>query len=715
MPVPSDILVVDDTMTTLMMLLALLSTQGYQVSSAQSGTEALERVARHPPDLILLDFSLPDIDGIAVCNELKLNPRTRDIPVLFLSSISDTETKVDGFAAGAVDFISKPFERSELLARVNTHLDLARLKKRLSKLVEEKTESLRLSEQRFRALMEQAPEAIMVYDLDSGRFVDANRQAEQLTGRPLPGLIGLTPIELYDSEQPDGLPTAESVRMHTARAMKGEVQLFERIILRPDGSTVPCEVRLAMLPSEAGHLLRVSYIDISSRVAAQENINRLAYFDTLTGLYNQSGLLEQLDALYGINREVKQPAFALLLIDLGDFKFINDVYGNRVGDLLLRSVAERLQRLAGPRGHAARLGGIEFVLLLGAVSGREQAEEAAGRVLDAVAEPFAIDEMMLNIAPSIGVSLGPEHGENGQELLRNADMALYQAKQRGIRRIQVYEAALSQQMRERIELEKELRQAIDGGQLVLHYQPQIELSSRRVVGVEALVRWQHPRKGMISPMQFIPLAEQSGLILPLGRWVLREACGQLRRWRDQGCGGDLRMAVNLSVAQFTDHELPDFVAGVLKESGIPPHGLELEITESFTMLSPQQSIRMMEQFRAMGIHSSIDDFGTGHSSLAYLTRFPVDTLKIDQSFIRNIHNDQKDTALCDTIAYLAHRMGLQVVAEGVETAEQLTFLTSIHVDIVQGYLLCKPLPAAEVEAFLTQRPDALPQAGVEYF
>ncbi|MGC0151127.1 putative bifunctional diguanylate cyclase/phosphodiesterase [Chromobacterium vaccinii] len=714
MPVHSDILVVDDTMTTMMMLLALLSTQGYQVSSAQSGSETLERAAKHPPDLILLDFSLPDMDGIAVCRELKLNPRTRDIPVLFLSVIADTETKVQGFAAGAVDFIAKPFERSELLARVNTHLDLARLKKRLSKLVEEKTESLRFSEQRFRALMEQAPEAIMVYDLDSGRFVDANRQAEQLTGRPLSALTGMTPIELYDKEQPDGLPTAESVRMHVSRAMKGEIQLFERIILRPDGGTVPCEVRLAMLPSEAGHLLRVSYIDISSRIAAQEKINRLAYFDTLTGLYNQSGLLEQLDSLYGINREVEQPAFALLLIDLGDFKFINDVYGNRIGDLLLCSVAERLQRLAGPRGHVARLG-IEFALLLSAVGGRDEADEVAGKVLDAVAEPFAVDEMMLNIAASIGVSLGPEHGENGQELLRNADMAVYQAKQRGARRIQVYEAALGQQMRERIELEKELRQAIDGGQLVLHYQPQIELASGRAVGVEALVRWRHPDKGMISPMQFIPLAEQSGLILPLGRWVLREACAQLRRWRDKGCGGELRMAVNLSVAQFTDHELPDFVAGVLKDAGVPPHCLELEITESFTMLSPQQSIRMMEQFRAMGIHSSIDDFGTGHSSLAYLTRFPVDTLKIDQSFIRNISSDEKDTALCDTIAYLAHRMGLQVVAEGVETAEQLTFLTSIHVDVVQGYLLCKPLPAAEVEAFLLHRPDTLPQAGVEYF
>ncbi|MEN3031493.1 EAL domain-containing response regulator [Chromobacterium amazonense] len=714
MQLTGNILVVDDTMTTLMMLLALLSTQGFQVSSAQSGAEALDLAQKQPPDLILLDFSLPDMDGVAVCRELKLNARTRDIPVLFLSSISDADIRVEGFAAGAVDFIAKPFERSELLARVNTHLDLSRLKQRLSKLVEEKTESLRLSEQRFRALIEQAPEAIMVFDKDTGRFVDANRQAELLTGRPLQTLIGLTPGDLYSAEQPDGLPAMETVRMHAARAMQGEVQVFERVIQRPNGETVPCEVRLSKLPSETGHLLRVSYIDISSRMAAQEKINRLAYFDNLTGLYNHSGLLEQLNALCALSDE-ERPPFALLLIDLGDFKYINDVYGNRIGDLLLSCVADRLRQLAGSTGHAGRLGGIEFVLLQTGIATAKAAQALASQVLDTITAPFAVDEMMLSIAANIGVSLGAPHGCNGQELLRDADMALYQAKQRGTRHIELYQAEMGQQMRERIELEKELRHAIEKGQLALHYQPQIELASGQVVGVEALVRWQHPKKGMISPGQFIPIAEQSGLILPLGRWVLREACQQLRRWHDKGCGLDIKMAVNLSVAQFTDQELPEFVAEVLKETGIAPASLELEITESCTMLSPQQSIRMMQQFRAMGVHSSIDDFGTGHSSLSYLTRFPVDTLKIDQSFIRNIASDEKDTALCDTIAYLAHRMDLRVVAEGVETKEQLTFLTSIQVDVVQGYLLCKPVPAADAEAFIVQRASLNPQAGVEYF
>ncbi|OVE47130.1 putative bifunctional diguanylate cyclase/phosphodiesterase [Chromobacterium violaceum] len=712
MPVPGDILVVDDTMTALMMLVALLSTQGYQVSSAQSGAEALDLALKHPPDLILLDFSMPGMDGLAVCRELKLNPRTRDIPILFLSSVSDSQTKVDGFAAGAVDFIIKPFERSELLARVNTHLDLARLKKRLSKLVEEKTESLRLSEQRFRALIEQAPEAIMVYNMDTGRFVDANRQAEKLTGRSLQTLVGISPAALYAPEQPDGLPVAESVSMHSEQAQKGDIPPFERIVQRPDGSAIPCEVRLSKLPSETGNLLRVSYIDISSRVAAQEKINRLAYFDTLTGLHNQSGLLEQLSALYSLSWQ--QPGFAVLLIELGDFKFINDVYGNRIGDLLLCHVAQRLQQAIGPHGHAARLGGVEFAALLTGVAGAAEAEAIACRMLDAASEPFPVDEMMLSVTASIGISLGPEHGADGRELMARADMALYRAKEKSARRVQVYEEELGQQMRERVELEKSLRHAIDHGELVLHYQPQIELSTRRVVGVEALVRWQHPQKGMIPPMRFIPIAEQSGLILPLGRWVLREACRQLKVWQDKG-RDELRMAVNLSVAQFTDHELPDFVADVLKETGVSPRHLELEITESCTMLSPQQSIGMMERFRAMGIHSSIDDFGTGHSALAYLTRFPVDTLKIDQSFIRNISNDEKGTALCDTIAYLAHRMGLQVVAEGVETQQQLTFLSSIHVDVVQGYLLCKPLPAAEAEAFILQQTGASPQPGVEYF
>ncbi|UTH74665.1 bifunctional diguanylate cyclase/phosphodiesterase [Chromobacterium sp. IIBBL 290-4] len=714
MPMPGDILVVDDTLTTLMMLLALLSTEGYQVSSAQSGAEALSLVSQKSPDLILLDFSLPDMDGLAVCRELKMNPRTRDIPILFLSSIADTDTKVEGFAAGAVDFIGKPFERSELLARVNTHLDLARLKKRLSKLVEEKTESLRVSEQRFRALIEQAPEAIMVFDRDRGVFVDANQQAELLTGRTIAELTGLSPISLYDEQQPDGLPTTESVRMHADRAMQGEVQLFERVIIRPDGRRVPCEVRLSRLPSETSHLLRVSYIDISSRVAAQERINRLAYFDSLTGLVNQSGLMEKLDTLSQVCQKVGNHAFAVLLLELEDFKFINDVYGNRVGDLLLRELAARLQRLVNGNGMVARHGGVEFVLLLNDVADTAHAEAMAERMLEVVAAPYNIDEMTLHISASVGVSLCPQHGKSGSELLRNADMALYHAKQQVVHRYYAFETGLVERMRERIELEKALRQAIDHSQLVLYYQPQVELNTGRVVGVEALARWPHPERGMISPASFIPVAEQSGLILPLGRWVLQEACRQLKSWQQQGLG-DIRMSVNLSVAQFTDVDLTQFIADTLAKTGVAPEALELEITESFTMLSPPQSIQMLRQFRDMGIHCAIDDFGTGHSSLAYLTRFPVDTLKIDQSFIRNISSDERDNALCDTIAYLAHRMGLRVVAEGVETEQQLTFLASIHVDVVQGYLLSRPVPAAEAGEFIRQRLNGVPLAGVEYF
>lgn len=451
--------------------------------------------------------------------------------------------------------------------------------------------------------------------------------------------------------------------------------------------------------------LGLSVIDarMSSRTAkmaaslkrANDELKRLALHDPLTTLPNRLLLEDRIEQAVAHAGRGKHHC-AVLFVDLDRFKMVNDSLGHFVGDELLRAVAARLQGLVRGEDTVSRLGGDEFVLLLREVADIEDASSVAAKIIEALREPFRVHEQELYVTPSIGVSVFPVHGDKAQMLITRADAAMYNAKQAGRNNYQVFASEMSTFFPERLMLENDLRRAISRGEFELHYQPKVDVNEGRIVGMEALLRWQHPQKGLIPPQEFIPLAEDTGLIVPIGAWVIQEACAQNRAWQKAGMP-HLRVAVNISGVQFRQKDLLDTIARALEAAGLAPECLEIEITESVVMQNASEAIVTLEKVSGMGIHVSIDDFGTGYSSLSYLKRFPIDKLKIDRSFIRDISSDMDDAAIVRATIALAHNLRLKVVAEGVETADQLQFLRSLGCDEYQGYFKSRPLAAIEFE------------------
>jgi diguanylate cyclase (GGDEF)-like protein len=431
---------------------------------------------------------------------------------------------------------------------------------------------------------------------------------------------------------------------------------------------------------------------------ANDELQRLALQDPLTKLPNRLLLEDRISqAIAQAGRANSKTA--LLFVDLDRFKLINDSLGHYVGDELLRAVAQRLHHLLRGEDTVSRLGGDEFVILQRQVVDIIDAQDLAHRVLLALREPFRVHDQELLVTPSIGISVFPMHGDTAQMLITRADAAMYSAKQAGRNTYRMFELDMSTFFPERLTLENDLRRAIARGEFELHYQPKVNIATGRVVGMEALLRWRHATRGLIAPAEFIPIAEDSGAIVEIGQWVIEEACRQNVKWQRAGAL-PLRVAVNISGVQFRQPDLLDTIAQALASSGLKPECLEIEITESVIMQDPSQMIIVLEKLSAMGVHVSIDDFGTGYSSLSYLKRFPLDKLKIDRSFIRDISCDTDDAAITRAIIGLAHNLRLSVIAEGVETREQLEFLRSLGCDEYQGYYKSKPLPAPEFQRLI---------------
>ena len=428
---------------------------------------------------------------------------------------------------------------------------------------------------------------------------------------------------------------------------------------------------------------------------ANDELQRIALHDPLTKLPNRILLEDRIDQAI-VHAERSKLSCAVLFVDLDRFKVVNDSLGHFVGDELLRGVAARLQSLMRAEDTVSRLGGDEFVILLREVEGPGDALDVANKALEALRAPFRVHQQELYVTPSIGITFYPEHGNTAQMLITRADAAMYTVKKGGRNDARVFAAEMSTFFPERLMLENDLRRALERGEFELHYQPKVDMQDGGVIGMEALVRWRHPRKGLLPPDQFIGICEDTGLIVPIGRWIIGEACRQNKAWQDAGLP-HLRIAVNISGVQFRQQDLVQTVEQALESSGLAPACLEIEITESVVMHNASEATVTLEKLSAMGIHVSIDDFGTGYSSLGYLKRFPIDKLKIDRSFIREVSSDTEDAAIVRATIALAHSLRLRVVAEGVETAEQLQCLRALGCDEYQGFFKSKPVPADEFE------------------
>jgi diguanylate cyclase (GGDEF)-like protein len=566
---PSTLLVVDDVPENIHELLAALRGE-FRIQVAGDGARALEIVqGPTPPDLVLLDVVMPGMDGYEVCRRIKAEPNGRRIPVMFVTVVDDTRDKVRGFALGAADYVTKPFDIEEVRARVRAHLELARLRRFLEDLVAQRTALLRVSEEKYRILTHRDP----------------------LTGLPNRVLFG----ELL----------AHSIQMAQHASMH----------------------------------------------------------------------------------------FALLCLDLDKFAAINETLGHGLGDRVLVQAAQRLRGLLPERDALARVGGDEFYVILDRDQGERGVALAAQRMLDALAAPFALDGHTVYVSASIGVALYPEDGESADELLSRADATLHQAKADGRGSLRFFSPEIMLRAKERLSLEAEMRRALERGEFRVHYQPQLHLRERAVTGLEALVRWEHPERGLIAPGAFISLAEESGLIVPLGNWVLREVGRQMRAWIDEGRAPGY-VAVNLCALQLGCEDLVDSVRAVLEANRLAPGRLELEITESCLMADRGRAIATLETLRGMGVRLSIDDFGTGYSSMSYLQHLRVHRLKIDMSFVRDLETNPGNVSIVTAIVALGHSLDLEIVAEGVETREQLAHLRRLGCDLVQGYLIGRPVPAS---------------------
>jgi len=587
-----DILIVDDMPNNLRFLSTTLTEQGYKVRSVTEGLMALTVAQAAKPDLILLDIMMPNIDGYEVCQRLKANEQTCDIPVIFLSALDEVLDKVKAFNVGGVDYITKPFQLEEVLARIQTHLSLRFAQKEINQL---------------------------------------NTELEQ------------------------------RVRQRTAQLEQ----------------------------------------EIAERLQVQERLLHLALHDVLTGLPNRTWFMKRLEQLLQQVHQQSGYRFAVLFLDCDRFQAVNDSLGHLVGDQLLVSISRRIELCLRPGTMLCRLGGDEFAILLQDTEKAADAIKIANNILHELAAPFQIGDYQVFTNVSIGIAMGSDIYKQPEHILRDADTAMYRAKANGKACYQMFEQTMHSHALHNFQLESDLRHALEHHELVAYYQPIINLDNNQIDSFEALVRWKHPEKGLINPIKFIPIAEETGLVVAIDLFVLQQACQQLRSWRDEGLATmSLMINVNLSVKHFMSFDLLAQIDCVLEETGITGNSLRLEITESDIMENAEFAGKIISQLRDRQIQLSIDDFGTGYSSLSYLHRLPIDHLKIDRSFVMRIGKNGKNTEIIRAIIALAKSLDMFTIAEGIETQDQLKQIRELKCEFCQGYLFSRPVEASAARNLL---------------
>jgi diguanylate cyclase (GGDEF)-like protein len=666
------VLVADDDRLLRDIAAATLEDAGFQVEAVASGDEALAACLRQMPDLLLLDVEMPGCDGYETCANLRMLPGGLDVPIVMVTGLDDPMSIHLAYDAGATDFVVKPINWPLLTHRIRYVLRGART-----------IEALRLAEQKNSALLKAIPDGIFLVNA-AGTI---SHCFSPLAGLPLVP-SGDSALHLRHLLPPAALPRALQCLEATLR---GTPAAFDFSLHDQEESGAHFECRY--LPNTGGQVLAIVR-DVTQRKRTEAHIHRLAYFDALTGLPNREWIGEYLSQALGEAASSRRNV-ALLYVDLDQFKRINDTLGHETGDELLRQVAERLTAAlayTGASGRLARVGGDEFIVVLGGNPAVADAERAAQCIQAALAAPFVQGSYEFVVTPSIGIALYPEHGVDGQTLLKNADGAMYDAKASGRNQFRVFSSALNARALKRLSLETELRRAFESSQLQVYYQPQYDAHNLRVAGAEALLRWFHPQRGQIPTGDFVAVAEEIGMIGDIGRWALQQVCRDLRQWRDAGLAVPA-IAVNVSGRDFMRQDVLLRIARVVEEARLPASLFELELTEGVLMQDVESGQRSLQALKEFGFALAVDDFGTGYCSLNYLKRFPLDTLKVDRAFVNDITVDLEDAAIVRAIIGLGHNLSLKLVAEGVETLEQLQFLRKEGCDLVQGYLMSRAIPA----------------------
>lgn len=546
------------------------------------------------------------------------------------------------------------------------------------------------SEDRYRSLVEMSPDIITVVGSEKIEYM--NEAGWKLLGATGPNeIVGQSALKFVPAQI---FRTIQN-RVGSSDDCNNNKLRLEFQVKRLDGESIFVEMASTPILYEGRYAVQIVGRDITERKKAEETIQNMAYYDTLTGLPNRNRFRQQLNEVL---HQGENQALAVLFLDLDRFKIINDTKGHTVGDLILQKVANRLEHTVQNEGLVSRQGGDEFIILLKEVQ-KEKVTEVAQRLLTEFSNPFEVNKQEFFVTPSIGISIYPVDGTDEEALIKHADTAMYKAKERG-NNFQFYSSSLNGISIRKMEIENGMRKALEQNQFFLHYQPQVNLTTGEIVGVEALIRWQHPEHGFIPPLEFIPLVEETGLIVPIGKWVLKEACKQRKQWQDAGFG-DFPIAVNVSVRQFEDDGLIDYISDVLDEVGLAANQLELEITESI-MQNLEDSTIILNQLKEMGVLLAMDDFGTGYSSLSYLKHLPIDKIKIDKSFVDDILYHSNQGMMVKTIIDMGLNLNFTVIAEGIETEEQVKFLKQNRCEMGQGYFYNQPLSADQITEYLLQ-------------
>jgi diguanylate cyclase (GGDEF)-like protein len=686
---PIRVLIADDDAILREIASVMLKEAGFAVQTVASGDAAVAACALRMPDIVLLDVEMAQGDGYQACANIRSLPGGADLPIVMVTGCDDSLSIDRAYEAGATDFVVKPINWTLLAHRI-------RYVKRGARTME----ALRFSEQKNTALLKAIPDSIFL--------VNSAGSVEHCFS-PLVGLRQ-TRSETATTSFFDLIP--ETTRGHAmdclSSTLRGKPAVFEFSLEDAQRSMRHFECRY--VPNSAGHVLAIVR-DVTARKETDARIHRLAYFDALTGLPNREWICDYLAQSLAEARR-RHGHLALLYVDLDQFKRINDTLGHGTGDTLLRQVAERLQAtfdqggMDGVQAQIARAGGDEFIIVVSGISGAAQAKEAAQNILSAHAAPFLQAGYELVITPSIGIAAFPEHGDDAQSLLKNAEGAMYEAKSSGPNQLRVYDSAVNARALKRLSLEMELRRAVENSGLEVYYQPKYEARSLKLMGGEALLRWFHPERGQIPTADFIAVAEETGLIGDIGKWALQRVCRDLTQWRTDGLVLP-HIAVNVSGRDFMQPEALLRLTETVTRAHLSPSLFELELTEGVLMRDAEAGRRSLLALKEFGFALAVDDFGTGYCSLNYLKRFPLDTLKIDRSFVADISTDPDDAAIVRAIIALGHSLDLKIVAEGVTTPAQLQFLQAEHCDAIQGFLMSAAVPADAFVELLR-----LPQPGL---